>query len=377
MKDSRQIRAEIDELRAKQREIIARESDAESDKEELWEIEGRCAALEAQYHEVAEIEARDLEEARAMAARTTAPSEATQMGRVFAALPKGEEFAIRAALTEGSGSGSYLVPQEWHERVERVRFERSVMRQAGARVIRTESTHNIPVLSALATAAITGENVAYTASDPTISQVVLYAWKYTLKTLVSEELLLDAVYPLDEELAYATGVAFGKAEDKDFLTGDGSSKPTGIFNKTADKTLAGTTAITKDELIEILYGLERHYRDGAAWFMHDSTALYVAKLKLDVATSGTTPYFWTDAVGGEPPKLLGYPVYTNSNIATIAASAKTICFGNAEFYVIGERGPMVAKRLTLNEYGDTFAFHQRLDGKPLTTSAFYVAAQHA
>ncbi len=372
MKSSLEIRAEIDELRARQREIIARESDAEVDKEELWTIEGRCAEMEAAYHIAAEREAAEMAELRGAAKEPVTKPQG--MGRVFAGLPRGEELDIRAALAAGSGSGSYLVPQEWHDTVERVRFERNVLRTAGARVYRTESTHNIPILSAVATAAITGENVAYTAADPTISQVILSAYKYTLKTDVSEELLADTIYPLDSELATATGISFALSEEKDFFTGDGSSKPTGIFNKTADKTVAGATAITKDELIETSYALAREYRNGAAWFMNDKTVMYIAKLKLDVTTSGSTPYFWTDAIGGEPPKLLGYPVYTNSNIAEIAAAAKVICFGNAAYYAIGERGPMVAKRLTLHEYGETFAFSQRLDGKPMAAAAFKVVA---
>lgn len=284
---------------------------------------------------------------------------------------------MKMAWSTGSGSGANLVGEEWHEKVEEVRFESNFLRKTGAKVIKTESTHNIPLLSALATAAITGENAAYTASDPTISNVSLSAYKLTLKTAVSEELLADAFYDTPGELAIATGYAFGAGEESYGMTGTGSSQPTGIFNESADKTVAAADAITKDELVETTYGLARRYRDGAIWMMDDTTVLYIAKLKLDVTTSGTLPYYWTDAVGGEPPKLLSYPVYTHSSIADIGASNKVMCFGNPKYYVIGERGPMVSKRLTLDEYSDTFAFNHRIDGKPLTTDAFYVVAMHA
>ena len=307
----------------------------------------------------------------------TKPAEASVASKSFRDMPRGVEFDIKNALAEGSGSGSYLVPEEWHQSVEKYRFQRNALRGAGVRVIQTSSTHNIPILSALATAAVTGENTAYTASDPSIGQVILSAYKYTLKTAVSEELLADSAYPVDATLAEATGLAFGAAEEKDMLVGDGSSKITGIFNKTADKTVAGTTAITKDELIETVFSLAQQYHAGATWMMNPSTALLIAKLKLDVTTSGTTPYFWLDGASGTPATLLGYPVILNTNIAAATAGNKAVCFGNPSMYMLAERGPMVAKRLQLTEYGDTFAFNARLDGKPLDAAAFQVVAMHA
>lgn len=364
-----QIVAQIDELRGRQREITNIESPSEAELTELWRIEGQVTALEAEAREAHERELTMAANAQPVTITPGTP------GLSFRDMPRGQEFDIQAALAEGSGDGQYLVGQEWHNQVEEYRMARAWFRGLNPMLVRTASTHNIPVLDGLATAAITGENAAYTDSDPSIANVILYAYKLTLKSNVSEELIDDTSYNVDAFLARATGLGFGSGEQKLFIVGNGSGQPTGVMNKTADKTFASATAITKDELIEVVYGLARHYRDGACWMMNDATAAYIAKLKLDVTTSGTTPYFWTDSVGGEPPKLLGYPVYTDANIATIASAAKTICFGNVPMYVIGERGPMKAKRLQLNEYSDTFAFAHRIDGKPLDPAAFYVAKQ--
>jgi HK97 family phage major capsid protein len=370
-----EIKAQIDELAAKQRELTE-SADEPSDavKEQVLILQGKIAALNEVLGEALQ---REQEELQTLKSKAVEIGGDAKLGRVFAAMPRGEELEIRAALTEGSGSGSYLVPQEWHERVEEARFEAAVMRSAGATVIKTSSTHNVPVLTATGTAGFSAENAAYTGADPSVNPVVLGAYKLTYKTVITEELLEDSAYPVDQMLARAVGYAFGLAEDAAFMTGTGTNQPTGIFNKTADLTFAGTTAITTDELVSIPYTLGRPYRDGACWFLNDQTLLYIAKMKVPVQTSGTTPYFWTDAAGGQPPRLLGYPVYTSSAIATIGAGAKVICFGNPAFYLIGERGPLVAKRLQLQEYGDTFAFAQRIDGKPEVTGAFAVAAMHA
>lgn len=326
--------------------------------------------------------ANDLREAEIENLRSLVPGEKqdadqADASKFFREMAKdGREYDLRA-LVAGSGSGSYLVPEEWNNSVAEYRFESNFLRANGAQIVRTSTTHNIPVLTANGVAAISNENAAYTAVDPTIGEVTLGAYKLTQKVPVTEELLADSAYDVASIMARSVGLGFGAAEEKYFLVGSGSSEPTGILNKTADKTLAGTTAITKDELIEIVYGLARQYRPGAVWMMNDATALAIAKLKLDVTTSGTTPYFWTDAVGGEPPMLLGHKVFTNSNIETMAATKKVIAFGNPSEYVIGERGSFVSKRLVLNEYSDTFAFHHRIDGKPLNPAAFHVVAMHA
>ena len=371
MKTYDQVQGELSELRARQREIAGVASPSDSEINELLKIEGRVDVLSELAND---LHALEVENARnAVSFDVTAGNS----GASFRDMPRNTDFDIRNALAEGSGSGSYLVPQEWHTSVEEYRFQANRLRAAGVQIIKTESTHNIPVLSALATAAVTGENVGYTESDPTIAQVIMSAYKYTLKTAVSEELLADSVYPIDSMLARATGLAFGAAEEKDMLVGNGSSKITGIFNKSADKTLASVSAITTDELVETLFSLAQQYHNGAYWMMNASTALYVAKIKEAVTTSGSTPYWWTNASAGTPATLLGFPVIMNSNIPGIAAAAKVICFGNPSMYVLGERGPLVAKRLVLSEYGDTFAFNQRLDGKPMDAAAFQVVAMKA
>ena len=187
---------------------------------------------------------------------------------------------IKDALAEASGSGSYLVGQEWASRVAEYRFQRNFLREAGAQVIATSTTHDIPILTANGAADITAENAVYTAVDPTIANVVLKAYKFTQKIPVSEELLSDAMYDLPGLLARSVGIGFAAAEEKYFMVGTGTAQPTGIFNKAADATLAGTTAITKDELIAAVYSLARQYREGAAWMMNDSTVLLIADLSV-------------------------------------------------------------------------------------------------
>ena len=383
------IKNEIADVEARQQAIVkSKDEPSDSDKKDLFALQGEVDALNRELQGAHESEVQ----AALDAPKATAKGEAlnfadmainSEMQIQFArdnSRAKGGSLGgikeARAALSSITTPGSVLVAEEWHETVESYRFERNFLRQQGARVITTSSTHNIPVLSALSTPAIVGENTAYTDSEATWSEVILNAYKLTNKMNVSEELIADTIYDLDSELARAIGLGFGAVEEQLFLTGTGSSQPTGIFNKTADKTLAAADAVTNDELIEIVYGLARHYRQGAVWMMNDTTAAIIAKQKLTVTTSGTLPYFWTDSVGGEPPRLLGFPVFTNSNIGAATTGLKAFAFGPPEMYLIGERGPLNLKRLQLNEYSTTYAWNQRIDGKPLDEDAFYITVMN-
>ena len=386
-----QISDEVKDLEAKQRDITGGENEPTADEmKDLWKLQGEVIALSrekdnAHAAELAVVQnaptATQTDVAKEMGFRTMVANDEMDIQFVRQMThPKanggrpGKIKEAKAILRSDTGSGANLVPEEWHATVEEYRFERNFVRTAGATVITTESTHNIPVLTALSSPAIVGENTAYTDSDPTVENVVLNAYKLSNKINISEELLADAAYDVDGMLARAVGLGLGAAEEALFLTGTGSSEPVGIFNQTANDTFDSASALTNDEIIEIIYGLARHYRPGAVWMMNDATVLVIATQKLTVTTSGTLDYFWQNSVDGEPPRLLGYPVFTNSNIATITNDAKVIGFGNLENYVIGERGPLNLKRLQLNEYSDTFAYHQRIDGKPLNEDAFEIWA---
>ena len=379
------IKNEIADAEARQREVFQKAEPNDSDRKEIFSLEGEISALARELGEAHEQEVKAAIEAPRANPKGDAlnfkdmevnAEMSIQFARNNSLVPGGRRSTIKeahASLGSITTPGSVLVPEEWHTTVESYRFERNFLRAQGARVITTASTHNIPVLTALTSPAIVGENTAYTDSDPTWENVVLNAYKLANKINVAEELIQDTIYDLDSELARAVGQGFGTAEEELFLVGTGSSQPTGIFNKTADQTLAGGSAVTNDELIDIVYGLARHYRDGAIWMMNDLTVAEIAKAKLTVTSTGTLPYFWVDSVGGEPPRLLGFPVFSSTHIAVMGSGNKSIGFGNPEWYLIGERGPLNIKRLQLNEYSTTFAWNQRIDGKPLDPAAFEIA----
>ena len=111
--------------------------------------------------------------------------------------------------------------------------------------------------------------------------------------------------------------------EKELLNGT-NDKATGALSTTTVMTAASATAITADELIELQSKVKQAYQSGACWTMHPSTFTAIKKLK-----DGNNRYLLQDDVTGEfPYRLLGKPVYLSDNMPVIAASAKSILYGD-------------------------------------------------
>ena len=210
---------------------------------------------------------------------------------------------VSNVLMEGvDASGGFLVPDEYDSRLIEALDEENVIRRL-ATVIQTSGERKINVAASKPAASWVEENGELVFSDATFDQAILDAYKLSVAVKVSEELLADNAYDLEGFLIRAFGRAIANAEEEAFLTGDGSSKPTGILHPTKGAQIGITTAgnsITADEIIDLVYKLKRPYRVNAAFVTSDSTLAAVRKLKND------NGYLWQPALtAGEPDRLLG------------------------------------------------------------------------
>ena len=175
-------------------------------------------------------------------------------------------------------------------------------------------------------------------------------------------------------------ITIGTKEEDAFFNGNGTGKPTGIFNATGGAqvgvTAASATAITADEIIDLFYSLKAPYRKNAVWVLNDSTVKAIRKLK-----DKNDNYLWQPALtAGTPDTILGRPVYTSSYVPSIAAGAKTIAFGDFSYYWIADRQGRIFKKLS-ELYAATdqtgFVATQRVDGKLVLPEAIKVLQQKA
>lgn len=288
-------------------------------------------------------------------------------------------FDVQNALQVGTDSeGGYLVPDEFERTLIQALEEENIFRTL-AKVITTSSgDRKIPVVASKGTASWVDEEGLIPESDDAFAQVSIGAYKLATMIKVSEELLNDSVFNLESYIAREFARRIGAKEEEAFFIGDGTGKPTGIFNNTGGAelgvTAAGATAITIDEIMDLFYSLRSPYRKNATFVMNDATVKLIRKLK-----DGNGQYLWQPSVqAGQPDTILNRPVKTSSFVPTVEAGAKTIAFGDFGYYWVADRQGRAFQRL--NElYAPTgqvgFRATQRVDGKLILPEAIKVLKQ--
>lgn len=275
---------------------------------------------------------------------------------------------VSNVLQEGvDADGGYLVPEEYDRRLIDVLDGENIMRGL-ATTITTAGQHKINIAATKPAAAWIEEGGALTFGDATFDQIYLDAYKLHVAIKVTEELLYDNAFGLENYIITQFGKALANAEEDAFLNGDGKGKPTGIFDKTKGGQIAGTltAAIKSDDLIDLVYGLKRPYRKSASFIKNDSTLASLRKLK-----DNNGAYIWQPSYKeGEPDRVLGYTVHTSSFAPTNA-----IAFGDYSYYNIGDRGSRSFGELRELFAGNGmigFLAKERVDGKLVLPEAVKV-----
>ena len=278
---------------------------------------------------------------------------------------------IHNVLSESvDADGGYLVPEEFEKDIVRGIDETNIIRSI-AKVITTANDRKIPIAVGHSVATWTAENAAYTESNPTFGQKQIDAFKLTDLVRVSIELLQDAAFDIEGYIIKEFSYAFGVAEEQAFCVGTGVNQPTGIFTADGSEigvTAGSATAVTIDDVINLVYSLKAPYRKNAKFLMNEATVSLIRKLK-----DGNGNYLWQPSVqAGQPDKILGYDVFTTPFAPTIAGGALAIAFGDFSNYWIGDRGGRTVQRL--NELYATngqvgYVATERVDGKVILPEA--------
>ena len=269
-------------------------------------------------------------------------------------------------LQEGiDSSGGYLVPEEYDTRLIQGLTDENILRKLGT-IIKTSGEHKINISGTKPAAAWIEEGEALSFGDATFNQVILDAHKLHVAVKVTEELLYDNAFGLENYLIDQFAKALANAEEDAFLNGNGEGKPLGIFAASGGGevavTTASSTAITYDEIVNLVYALKRPYRKNAKFILNDQTIATLRKLK-----DGNGQYIWQPALqAGEPDRLLGYEVLTSAYVPNIEAGAAVIAFGDFSYYNIGDRGVRSFAELKELFAGNGmigFVAKERVDGK--------------
>ncbi len=286
---------------------------------------------------------------------------------------------VHNVMEEGTPStGGYLVPIEFDKNLVKALKHENVIRSI-SKVITTAAPHRINIALTDVSADWVAESGVFTPSTPTFNQLSLDAYTLRAAALVSEELLQDSMFDLEDYLVSNFALAFAAKEEQAFCVGTGEGQPTGIFtSKGGDVgvTTAGATDIKADELIDLTYSLKDGYKKSAIFVLNSATLAGIRKLK-----DGNGVYMWQPSLqADQPDRLLGFPVYVSQYAPTIAANAYTVAFGDFQNYWIADRSGRTVRRadeLHIANLQTGFYAFQRVDGKTVLPEGIKLLKQHA
>lgn len=178
--------------------------------------------------------------------------------------------------------------------------------------------------------------------DPVFGQKLLEAYAFDTEWVRwSFELDHDSIFTMESLLGSLLGERMGRKGNAILTTGTGSSQPNGIVTaSSAGVTAAAVAAVTSDELIDLQHSVNAAYRRSpkCRWQFADSTLKAVRKLK-----DSENRYIFQSAnlALGAPATLLDFPYSINDDVPAMAASAKSILFGDMSKYFVRKAGSPV------------------------------------
>lgn len=282
-------------------------------------------------------------------------------------------------VTIGAGAGGgFAVPEEISREIERLEKKFSPVRNL-VKVVQTGTSDYKELVNIRGTTSgWVGEAGSRTATatsslrEVTPTNGELYAYPQA-----SEWSLDDIFFDVENWIANEVAQEFALQEGTAVITGDGTSKPTGMLNTapvaTADfasplraaaayqfvASDASPNALVADSLHDVVYALNSAYRNNATFVFNSNTAGTIRKLK-----DSQNQYLWQPGLqAGEPDRLLGYPTATWEQMQDVGANTHPIAFGDfRRGYVLTQRTGLRITRDDVTNVGFVRFYVRRREG---------------
>lgn len=230
-----------------------------------------------------------------------------------------------------NADGGFAVPEEISRNIGKLMLRMSdVLNEINFVQVGTSDYKELITINGTTTAWVAETGSRTAKSEPTLRQITP-TWGELYTYLKASEWSLDDIFfNVQSWLEENAAEQMAKAVDLSIWSGDGSSKPTGMTNSapvsTADTASpiraaaayqyvptnqASPQAVNADDIIDLVYTLNRAYRGNAKFGCNTTTQGVMRKLK-----SSNGDYYWNPSFqSNQPDLLLGYPVFTFEDMA--------------------------------------------------------------
>lgn len=292
----------------------------------------------------------------------------------------------KAMSSQSDPDGGYLVTAEMDAQIDRV----ATVEMAFATLATTRNIGKSGYKKLVKKTGVSGGWVGEAedsteSSAPNYAEIEIPVHRVYAEPWIPNDLLEDAEYDLEMELADEAGITFGEKEGDAFINGDGVKKPRGIlaYDTVANASYAwGKVGYLKtgvsggfaasnpaDDLIKLQHALKQRYRGGAAFLMNDATLGTVRQFK-DGATGF---YLWQpDSTAGFGGRLLGSPVSVDDYMPDLGTNSLSIAYGDFKrAYTIVRRRGIAVIRDNVTKKGTTkLHLSRRTGGGVINFEAF-------
>lgn len=258
----------------------------------------------------------------------------------------GEERAATASSTTAA-AGGYTIPEDFSYEIEKfMEYTGPFANFSGNgpfRLWTSETGADLPWPTIDDTAqdsyllAESGDATT-SATGVTVGTETLKAYAFNTGLIpVTRQIMQDSFTQFSSLIAELFGERMGRGVNTAATTGTGSTQPEGVvLGASQGKVSASGTAFTQNELLDLLYSVNKAYRMGpkVGWMLHSSMVGNIRKL--DVSTSNyTQPLFQPSLAAGVPDKILGYQYWENDAMSSaLTTGQKILLFGDFNKFVI-------------------------------------------
>jgi len=276
----------------------------------------------------------------------------TFLRKSFSQMTVDEMQAVRNTMSTTTGSqGGFTVQTEVATQLIDYLKSYAFMR-AVASQITTEKGNDLSYPTSDGTSELgewVPQNTTANAADPVFGTIALNVFKAGSKVVaVPIELLQDSQIDIQAMVFKRLADRIGRISNQGYTTGTGSGQPMGLVTAAGVGKVGATgstTTVGYDDLVDLVDSLDVAYLpvpttspqlNGAepGWMFSQATRRVVRKLKDTSGRPLWMPSYDEGLTTATPDRLLGFPVYLNNDMPSMAANAKSIAFGNFQKYMI-------------------------------------------
>lgn len=249
------------------------------------------------------------------------------------------ELQQKAIQVGVDADGGYAVPEDLDRTLLQLLRDESPMRKVCNQITVSTPDHKKLVNLGGAGSGWVGETAARPATGtPTLVQIIATMGEIYANPQATQTSLDDVFFNVEAWIQEEVAREFAEKEGLAFLQGDGTNKTKGILAYTITDEDDGTRAFGSiqnfssgtagtfdgDNLIDLIYGLKKGYRQNAVFMMTNLTQAKARKLK-----DSDGNYLWQPGLqAGQPSLLLGYGIEENNDMPEATADANAILFGD-------------------------------------------------